>query len=134
MKKINFLLLFLGLTIISFSQDTYKKCGQLPHLNPTVKAKCSNDIQKILAEALPASFVKGKTYTSSFKLIIDCNGIIDMVIYKKGDLSTEQQKYFLTQINKLKDWSAGQLNGKDVSTTIYMAIDVSNRQMSYKLF
>ena len=58
MKKINLLLLFVSLALVSFSQDDIKKCGQIPHVNPTVKAKCSNDIQSIPTENLPASLAK----------------------------------------------------------------------------
>ena len=104
------------------------------NVNPTVKAKCSNDIQSILNENLPASLSKEKTYTSSFKLLVDCNGSIDMVIYKKGDLSETQQKYFLTQLNKLNDWTAGQVEGSDVSTTVYITIDINKRQLAYKIY
>ena len=134
MKKITTLILFLSLSILSFSQDDIKPCGQLPHVNPTVKAKCTNEIDAILAESLPSSFSKDKNYESTFKLIVDCNGRIDMVIYKKGNLSESQQKYFLTQLNKLKDWSAGQVEGRDVSTTVYFTIDVKKREIVFKQY
>ena len=134
MKKLNIIIIFLSLSLVSFSQDDIKPCGQLPHVNPTVKAKCSNDIQTVLTESLPASFSKAKSYESTFKLIVDCNGRIDMVIYKKGNLTESQQKYFLTQFNKLKDWSAGQVEAKDVSTTVYFTIDVVKRELSFKQY
>lgn len=134
MKKINTFLLFISLSIISFSQDEIKPCGQLPQVNPTIKAICSNDIQSVLSEDLPASFAKDKSYQSTFKLIVDCNGRIDMVIYKKGNLSEAQQVFFLNQLNKLKDWSAGQMEGKDVSTTVYFTIDVEKREIIFKQY
>ena len=83
---------------------------------------------------MPASFSKAKSYESTFKLIVDCNGRIDMVIYKKGNLTESQQKYFLTQFNKLKDWSAGQVDAKGVSTTVYFTIDVVKRELSFKQY
>lgn len=134
MKKLNILLLFFSLSLISFSQEDIKPCGQLPHINPTVKAKCSNDIKVVLSEKLPTSFSKDSKYESTFKLIVDCNGRIDMVIYKKGNLSESQQKYFLLQLNKLIDWTAGQVDGKDVSTTVYFTIEVVKRQISFKQY
>lgn len=133
-KGIKVLLVFLSLTMVGFSQEDIKPCGQLPHVNPTVKTKCLSDVKSILSNGLPSSFNKEKSYQSSFKLIIDCNGRIDMVIYKKGNFSEAQQKHFLTQINKLKDWSAGQVDGKDVSTTVYITIDVNKRVVTYKLY
>jgi hypothetical protein len=134
MKKINIFILFLSLSIVGFSQENIKPCGQLPQVNPTVKAKCSNDVQVILSESLPSSFSKDKNYESTFKLIVDCNGRIDMVIYKKGNLSESQQKYFLTQLNKLKDWTSGQQDGIDVSTTVYFTIDVENKELIFKRY
>ena len=134
MKKINIFILFLTISFVTFSQDEIKPCGQLPQINPTVKAKCSNDIQAILSESLPSSFSKDKNYESTFKLIVDCNGRIDMVIYKKGNLSESQQKYFLTQLNKLKDWTSGQKDGTDVSTTVYFTIDIVKRSVTFERF
>lgn len=135
LQKINLFILFIGLATIGFSQsEDIKPCGQLPYATPTVKAKCENDMQKILSANLPATFKKDKSYNSSFKLIIDCNGRIDMVIYKKGNFTEAQQKHFLTLINTLKDWKAGQVDGKDVSTTVYITIDVNNRLVDVKQY
>jgi len=134
LKKLNILMLFMGLSMLSFSQDEIKPCGQLPTVNPTLKPKCNNDMQKVFSQNLPSSFNKEKSYNSSFKLIVDCNGRIDMVIYKKGNFSESQQKHFLTLINTLKDWNAGQVDGKDVSTTVYITIDVNKRVVSFKVY
>ena len=51
-----------------------------------------HDNKVVLSESLPTSFSKDKKFESTFKLIVDCNGRIDMVIYKKGNLSESQQK------------------------------------------
>jgi hypothetical protein len=133
-KKINILILFLSLSMIGFSQTEDKKCGQLPHVNPTIKAVCSNDVQSILSENLPVSFKKDSKHESTFKMIIDCFGRIDMVIYKNGNLTKAEQKHFLLQINKLKDWTSGQVDGKDVKTTVYITVDVVNRTVIYKVY
>jgi len=119
---------------ITFSQNEIKPCGKLPHVNPTVKPICENDIQNVLSENLPSSFKEKVKYESTFKLLIDCNGRIDMVIYKRGNLTTTQQKHFLGLINTLKDWKAGQSNKVDVTTTVYFTIDVDNRQLVYKQY
>tara|TARA_B100000809_G_C15020914_1_gene488405 strand:- start:285 stop:689 length:405 start_codon:yes stop_codon:yes gene_type:complete len=134
MKKLNVFVLFLILSIVSFSQESIKPCGQIPQINPTVKAKCLNDINEVLSESLPESFSKDKKYESTFKLIVDCNGRIDMVIYKRGNLSESQQKYFLTQLNELKDWTSAQHNGTDVSTAVYFTIDLAERQITFKRY
>lgn len=133
MKKI-ILPLTLALTAsFSFGQDL-KPCGQLPVINPTEKAICNNNVAEILNENIPESFKKGESYHASFKIILDCNGIIDFVVYKKGNLTTEQQKYFLTQINKLKDWKVAKNKGVEVSSNIYITIDVENRKATYQFY
>ena len=132
-KLLSVLLVFLT-TTVSFSQDDIKPCGQLPHVNPTVKPICENDIQKVLSDSLPLIFKEKAKYESTFKLLIDCNGRIDMVIYKNGNLNTEQQKHFLLLLNDLKDWKAGQVNDVDVSTTVYFTIDIINRQLEFKQY
>lgn len=118
----------------AFSQEDIKPCGQLPQVNPTVKAVCENDIQKTLSTGLPSIFKEKAKYESTFKLIVDCNGRIDMVIYKNGNLSSAQQKHFLVLINELKDWQAGQVNKNTVSTTVYFTIDIDNRKLVYKQY
>jgi len=118
----------------SFSQADIKPCGQLPNINPTVKPICENNIQKVLSSSLPLLFKEKSKYESTFKLLIDCNGRIDMVIYKNGNLDTSQQKYFLGLINTLKDWKAGQSNKVDVSTSVYFTIDIDDRQLVYKQY
>lgn len=133
-KKINIFILFLSLSVMGMSQTEDNKCGQLPHVNPTVKPVCSDDIKAILSDNLPSAFKKDGKYESSFKMIVDCNGVIESVIYKKGNLSDIQQKHFLAQIKKLKDWTAGQVEGRDVKTTVYITVDVVNRLLSYKVF
>jgi len=118
----------------SFSQDDIKPCGQLPYAVPTVKAVCENDIQKILSDSLPTLFKEKGKYESTFKLLVDCNGRIDMVIYKNGNLDTEQQKHFLLLFNDLKDWKAGQVKEVDVSTTVYFTVNIVNRQLEFKQY
>lgn len=134
MKKFKLLLLIVVIGTTTFAQDDIKECGQLPHLNPTFKAICSTDIEKVLSADLSSSFLKEKLYTATFKLIIDCNGRIDMVIYKKGNLSAEQQKHFLYKLNDLKDWQAGKIDGSDVSTTVYFLIDISKKTVTFKQY
>jgi len=111
-----------------------KPCGQLPVIKPTEKAVCSNDVSKILNEDVPESFKLKETYKASFKIILDCNGVIDFVVYKKGNLNTQQQKYFLTQINKLKNWKVAKQDGKEVSSVIYIEIEVKSRKVAYKFY
>jgi hypothetical protein len=125
---------FLLISSFSFSQKEIKPCGQLPQVNPTVKPICENNIQNILSTGLPSIFKEKAKYESTFKLLIDCNGRIDMVIYKNGNLDTAQQKHFLGLINKLKDWKAGQVNEVDVTTTVYFTIDIDNRKLVYKQY
>jgi len=119
---------------IGFSQDEIKPCGQLPQANPSVKAVCENNIQSILSSDLPSLFKEKAKYESTFKLLVDCNGRIDMVIYKNGNLDSAQQKHFLGLINELKDWKAGQSNKVDVTTTVYFTIDIDNRIVEYKQY
>lgn len=132
-KSISIIALLL-VSSLTFSQEEIKPCGQLPFANPTVKPICENNIQNVLSEGLPSIFKEKATYESTFKLLIDCNGRIDMVIYKNGNLDTAQQKHFLSLINKLKDWKAGQMNEVDVTTTVYFTIDIDNRKLVYKQY
>ncbi len=132
MNKLFILFISIFLVSTSFSQD--RQCGQLPVIKPSEKAVCNNDVAKILNENLPEVFKKDQSYQSSFKIILDCNGIIDFVVYKKGNLNTEQQKYFLTQINKLKDWKVAKQNDRYVSSVLYITIDVNNRKAEYKFY
>ena len=125
---------FLLISSFSFSQKEIKPCGQLPQVNPTVKPICENNIQNILSTGLPSIFKEKAKYESTFKLLIDCNGRIDMVIYKNGNLSAAQQKHFLVLINELKDWKAGQQNKTDVTTTVYFTIDIDDRKVEYKQY
>jgi hypothetical protein len=120
--------------LISFSYAQDRQCGQLPVIKPTEKAVCNNDVSLILNENLPEVFKKNETYHSSFKIILDCNGLIEFVVYKKGNLNTEQQKYFLTQINKLKDWKVAKQNGNYVSSVLFITIDVKKRKAEYKFY
>lgn len=132
MKKIVFILLTVVISTVGFSQD--RQCGQLPVIKPTEKAVCNNDVSKILNENMPEVFKKDEAYHSSFKIILDCNGLIEFVVYKKGNLNTEQQKYFLTQINKLKDWQVAKDNGKYVSSVLFITIDVNKRVADFKFY
>lgn len=133
MKKLS-IIVAVFISSVAFSQDEIKPCGQLPQVNPTVKAICENDINGILSEGLPASFKLKESYKSTFKLLIDCNGRIDMVIYKNGTLNSAQQKHFLVLLNKLKDWKSGQLNEVDVTTSVYFTIDIENRELEIKQY
>jgi len=132
MNKLLTLFITFLLVSISFAQD--RQCGQLPVIKPTEKAICNNDVSSILNENLPVIFKKTETYHSSFKIILDCNGLIEFVVYKKGNLNTEQQKYFLTQINKLKDWKVAKQDGNHVSSVLFITIDVKKRKVEYKFY
>ncbi len=132
-KSIPLIAVFL-ISIVSFSQDEIKPCGQLSNDNPTVKPVCETNIENVLTDNLPLIFKEKAKYKSTFKLLIDCNGRIDMVIYKNGNLDTAQQKHFLLLINKLRGWKAGQVNEVDVSTTVYLTIDIDDRQLKVKQY
>lgn len=132
MNKLLTLFITVLLVSTSFAQD--RQCGQLPVIKPTEKAVCNNDVSSILNDNIPVIFKKTETYHSSFKIILDCNGLIEFVVYKKGNLNTEQQKYFLTQINKLKDWKVAKQNGNYVSSVLFITIDVKKRKAEYKFY
>jgi len=132
MKKLSLLLIFVSVSFLNFAQD--KPCGQLPVVNPQVKAVCHSDIKTILTKDLPETFTKKSKHHGTFKLIVDCNGEINMVISKKGNLTPEEEKYFLVQINDLRDWTPAKVKGGDVSSTVYFTVDINNRVLTFKQF
>ena len=134
MIKIISIIAIVLMSSLSIAQDEIKPCGQLPHVNPTVKAICESSIKEVLSDSLSPIFKEKSKYESTYKLLIDCNGRVDMVIYKNGNLSSEQQKYFLLKLNELRDWKACQVNKVDVSTTVYFTIDIINRQLEFKQY
>jgi hypothetical protein len=134
MKILNLLILTIGISLTATAQTEDKVCNQIAIAKPDKKATCSDDIEKILSEKLPSSFTQKSEHDGNFKLIVDCNGVVDMVIFKQGNLTSAEQKYFLTQINKLKTWTSAEFEGKTVTTYVYIRVEIKNRQLTYKLY
>ena len=132
MKFLNILLIFFISGALYAQND--KPCGQLPVLKPDVKAVCHEDVQNILSHELPSIFKKKESYKASFKIILDCNGSIDMVIYKDGNLNTEQQIHFLNKINQLKKWTPAKENNNEVTSTIFLTININKGEVEYKFY
>ncbi len=136
MKKLFlFVVIFLGLNGFSQAEtEKEKPCNQIPVAKPSEKATYKGDLEKDFAKQLPDSFKKAENVSGTFKFIVDCNGHIETIIFKNGNFSNEQQAYFQKKISELNNWTAGKLNDKNVSTYVYLTIDLNKGVLTVKVY
>lgn len=128
---ISMLVLMVGFA--SFSQDK-EPCSQLPQAKPDATASVSGDMNKHFSGVLSDDLKKdGATFEATFKMIVDCNGDVAKIMFMKGDISDADQKLFIQAIEKL-DWKPAQKGDKDVTSTVFIVLNITNGQVKATLY
>ena len=98
MKNLLIIVCLLG-CLSAYGQKEAEICNQLPYARVDVKAKITNDIDKIVQSSVPTSMEKGE-FSATFKFYVDCKGAIEKHRYTSGNLDTEQEKWLTSILGK----------------------------------
>jgi hypothetical protein len=123
MKTI-FTILLIAAAASGFSQ-TKNKCTQLPFATVDEIAVMKSDLKKEIVNTHPVSFADDKEHTGTYKVVIDCNGKVNSVMYKSGNFNEQERVWMDVQI-KGTEWKAAVLDKKDVSSTIFLTVTSLN--------
>ena len=113
----------------SFSQSEKIECGQIPMGNVDKKAVIKDDFNKKVTTTMDASLREDGSHQAIFKAYVDCNGDVLKSRFEKGDLDDAQQKWLYNLIQDSK-WTSAKLDGKAVTTIVFVTIDINNGQVT----
>ena len=124
--------LILSFTLVGFSQDDKLPCNDLPYATPEHKAKYDGDIEKYFSDDLSAEMKKG-TVSGTFRMYVDCYGEVTKAGFQSGEMKDSDQKKMIDLIYKMK-WKPAQVKGKDVTSSVFIVLEIVNGQVAVKVY
>lgn len=112
------------LSLSALAQEE-KVCNQLPYAKVDVKAALTTDLTAEVEKNMIKSLEKDGDHKAMIKLYVDCNGVIDKPSYHNGTFNTDQQNWILGLVEKT-EWTAAKLGDKDVTSTVFLVVYVTN--------
>jgi len=125
MKK--YLLVMLGLLFNIFvsAQENEKWCNELPHARPEKAAIFSGDVTAYFANQLLPEHKKGN-HSAVFKLVVNCKGEAENIVYQDGSLLDKDKGYFADLIKAMVWKPAFNKSGKEISSIVFITIKIAN--------
>ena len=80
---------------------------------------------QIIKEEL-SSFKENEKFTAVYKVVVNCDGVTESVMYLRGSFAKDQQDAVKNMIVKSK-WKAGIKEKRDVSSTVFITVNVENK-------
>ena len=128
MKHLILLCFVLGIVTV-YSQDKQDVCNQLPYAKVDKVASPSTDLVKTISAEMLSELKKDGAHQAVFKLYVDCHGKVAKSKYESGDLNSSQQEWLMNIVDK-SSWKPAVLAKKDVTSTVFVTVDINNGKVS----
>jgi hypothetical protein len=116
-----FILLSFLFVVLGANAQEKNKCSQLPFAVVDVKPELKSDLAKNIENGHPVSFGDKEEHKGTFKVVVDCNGSVQSVMYRDGNYSKQEEVYMFSQL-KGTEWKPAILKEKEVSATVFVTV------------
>jgi hypothetical protein len=116
--------------MISYSQSD--DCGQLPRAKVDKKAEINNNFKELVESEMLSSLKKDGEHQAVIKMYVDCHGEVAKHKYERGNMTDSEQKWIWNLVGK-STWTPAVFEKKDVTSTVYLTIDIVNGQTKFTI-
>ncbi|OIQ30235.1 MAG: hypothetical protein BM555_05455 [Crocinitomix sp. MedPE-SWsnd] len=125
MKKLALLMICM-IAIVGYSQSN--DCGELPRAKVDEKAELKTNIEKLMNADMPSTLKEDGDHTAVFKAYVDCHGDVAKHRLQNSDMSEADQQWLWKIIGK-STWKPAVFEKKDVTSTVFITVTVTNGQI-----
>lgn len=122
--KFLYTLCFVLLTSISFAQSEKMVCGQVPMLKTDTEASLITNFDKRIKESINWADRSNSKEEIVFKAYVDCNGDVIKFKIENSNLDDAAKK-IISEILENSEWTAAKLDGKFVTTIVFISVEIT---------
>jgi hypothetical protein len=123
--KLLYSLCFVLLTSISFAQTEKIVCGQVPMLKTDTEAAPITNFDARIKESINWADRSNTKEEIVFKAYVDCNGDVIKFKIENSNLDDAAKK-IVSEIVENSQWTAAKLDGKFVTTIVFISTEISD--------